>query len=400
MQSHVQFSDRLDNCLAEERKQAAEDRQDLLVKITRLVNASGAVQDDRLSTKVDAIRNDMATARSDFQAVNNLYASSMDTWSRKETLLVDEVVKSRDALKGKMKQDWTAVNEHNTLIQSATRAVHEETVRIVDAQMKDMAVQMQALDDFVRRARSQNETHHTSHAHSLQVLASSVKDTCTKTGDRLDSTMKRLETFDTDMLSERTTLTETLSPFDSTLRQPLSDLREHVLAAPLTEYTPTGETPQRTHYQYSSILPRTGDHDKLLAESAHAHPSSITPTSPSNPPSPSKSVVYTDAPEDDVALLRPAPSDNSSLREIPVNMHASLPRYSEPIISAKTESENLSSSLMGPPPLKRHATTESRLPTKYGVGKGGVLRLEGRENVMPAPQGGGRRLRSSPTAGV
>lgn len=74
---------------------------------------------------------------------------------------------------------------------------------------------------------------------------------------------------------------------------------------------------------------------------------------------------------------------------------------------------------MGPPPLKRHATAESKLPQKLGgaalgnkylpggggggggggVGGGGgggngsaVLRPEGRENQVPAS---GRRLRSS-----
>ena len=393
--SDTQISTRLETCLAEERKQADEERQKLLTQITSLVNVSGSVQNDRLSGKVNAIRNDMAAARSDFSTSTKVYGDSMDTWSKKESLLVEEIIKSRESLKGKMKRDWTAVNEHNTSIQATTRSVHEETVRIVDAQMKDMAVQMQALDDFVKRARSQNESHHESHAQSLRDLASSVKDTCAKTGDHLGSTLDRFNSFDAEMKSGQASLQETLAPLESTLRQPLSDLRQQILATPLTEYTPTGETPQKSHYQYPTTLPRTAAHSKILADSAHADPQTEKSVLTSNPPSPTKSIVYTDAPDDDVALIRPASSDGTSLREIPVNMHASLTRHSEPLASTKTEMENLSSSLMGPPPLKRHATMESKLPTKYSGAKAGVLRAEGRENAVPLGAVAGRRLRSS-----
>lgn len=52
---------------------------------------------------------------------------------------------------------------------------------------------------------------------------------------------------------------------------------------------------------------------------------------------------------------------------------------------------------MGPPPLKRHATMESKLPQKLAGSKDGVVKLDGRENMVPGSgPGTGRRLRSSP----
>lgn len=65
---------------------------------------------------------------------------------------------------------------------------------------------------------------------------------------------------------------------------------------------------------------------------------------------------------------------------------------------------------MGPPPLKRQATMESKLPQKLGASTkankatktaAAVVKLEGRENAVPGPgtgsgSGSGRRLRSSP----
>ncbi|MCJ1391011.1 kinesin motor protein cin8 [Xylographa bjoerkii] len=387
-------SAQLQSYLDEERAQVAIERGDLLAQITKLVNETGSTQEARLSTKINAVRADMTSARTDFQAADNKYNDAMEIWSKKENLLVEEVLRSRESLKGKMKKDWTTVNEHNTSIQATTRSVHEETVRIVDAQMRDMALQMQALDQFVTRARSQNESHHESHLKSLQGLAISVQKSNTNVQDHLSSTQARMLVYDAEMSASGENLKDTLPPLDSTLREPLMELRDHILGSALIEYTPTGETPQKVQYQYPTSLPRTEPHEKLLMNTT----CSSIPKDFSDildvPISPSKSVVYTDSPSEDVALVRPVSMDGG-LREVHVNINASLSRNAEQSSGGKPELEllHLSSSLMGPPPLKRHATVDSKLPQKFGTGKAAVVRLEGRENV---PVGTGRRLRSSP----
>ena len=158
------------------------------------------------------------------------------------------------------------------------------------------------------------------------------------------------------------------------------------------EYAPTGETPQRVQYIYPNVLPRTEPHQKLLAGGSKSLTAPDISDLIEGNISPSKSIVYTDAQDDDVALVRPSSMDGG-LREINVNVSTAVSRKSEQLMNGQQEIEfpNLSSSLMGPPPLKRHATMESKLPHK--LGKGAVVRPEGRENVL---LGTGRRLRSSP----
>lgn len=88
-----------------------------------------------------------------------------------------------------------------------------------------------------------------------------------------------------------------------------------------------------------------------------------------------------------------------------VALSSSVARHSDPaLVSTKPASDgdavDLAKSVsggMGPPPLKRHNTAsgESRLPTKFGGGKGmlrggGVGEKENREGL-----GAARRLRSS-----
>ena len=106
MQADIQASNHLEVCLAEEREQAAIDRSTLLTQITDLVNKSGEKQEVRLEGKISSIRENIATSKADFESANKAYDDGMDTWAKKENNLVEEVLKSRDTLKGKMKKDW------------------------------------------------------------------------------------------------------------------------------------------------------------------------------------------------------------------------------------------------------------------------------------------------------
>ena len=388
---------RLETCLDEERAQASKDNHELLAQITSLVHKSGGVQSARWESKINAVREEVLSSKSALQAADHGYNTGMDVWSQKEKLLVDEVLKSRDTLKSKMKEDWKAINEHSSSIQATTKSVHEETIRIVDAQMKDMASQMQALDDFVTRARKQNERHHTTHVNSLQGLASTVRQSYSSIGDHFVSTYDRVRHIGEDISTQSAALQTSLPPLTSTVQQPLANLRSDITSAPLKEYSPTGQTPRKRQYQYPTLLPRTEPHEKLLGKKTTA-----PPASPRR--SPSKSVVYTDIPatggELSPSSISPSKEINpNSLREVSLNVNASLVRnYSDSsaptlLTASKSDPDNVG---MAPPPLKRQAT-ESKLPTKFsGPKMPGVIRLEGREN-LGASFGSGRRLRSSPT---
>ncbi len=287
-----------------------------------------------------------------------------------------------------------------------TKSVHEETVRIVDAQMKDMAIQMQILDDFVTRARLQNELHHETHVKSLHGLASTIKESHSNVSDHFTSTQDRIRNLDNDHLAQSTAMHALHSPLASTIQVPLSNLRTNIASAQLKEYSPTGETPKKVRYDFPTTLPRTESHERLLAKLER--PQLSTSSTPSRtPPSPSKQPIYTDAPIAPPTLL--APSEDSTktvptpatpgLREIDLNIAAAgaqardapLPNFSSSL-SSKLNFDMVEVGEMGPPPLKRQAITmESKLPQKH---RGGGPRGEGRENALMQTIGR-RRLRSS-----
>ncbi len=414
MQANAAASARLEEVLSEERQQLANDRRSLLSQISSLVTAQGVAQDLRLSTKINAVQKDIISSKVAFESSRAKYSEGMDSWNEKETSLVGEVLRSRETLKSKLKEDWVVslrlktpsnfvltfsktANKHNASLQTATKSVHEETIRIVDNQMKDVGLQMQALDDFVARARSQNAQHHDTHSVSLDGLLTTVRSSYGNISNHFTCTYERVRELGVEMSDKTNTLGETLSQVDTTIRQPLAELRSNIAMTTLQEYIPTGETPQKIQYQYPTELPRTDAHETLLAAlrrpKSHSFSSSPTKTIP---------VVFNDTPTQpmsDFTLHSAAghlqtPTSTLGLREIDANINAG---------SLSSSVESAASTLMGDatgkiPLLKRSATGTGIKPPR-SMKKPAVVALEGRENSMVPSFSQSTGRRRSPRTG-
>lgn len=283
IQENVQITAQMNRILEEEKQQAAEDRQNLLLQITALVNAQAETQEKRLEEKTANIKKSILDSNTSLEKAVDQYQGDMEAWEKDETALFVRVNTSREALKTKLVDDWAVsvtgpnsriprlttlqiASEHSTSIQERTRSVNARTMRVVDEQLKSLDEQMTALDDFVTRARSENAAHHEKHGEHMDGLS----DTVMASFENISSHF--VETFDRvrDLGSEMDTLTaeaeRSLEPVNEHLREPLSDLREEIMETKIKEYQPTGETPMKTQYQYPTDLPKTKAHERLLAD--------------------------------------------------------------------------------------------------------------------------------------
>jgi kinesin family protein 11 len=456
-------SDQLSANAEADRLSAQLDRQNLMAQITALIEASAAKHDERVEANVRSTQANLAASTSALQQADKTYGEGMDRWIDHDSKLLLKVHQSKDELKAKMKNDWIGINTRNAAIQTSTKAVHQETVKIVDAQLKEMATQMAALDQFVTRARSQNDQHHTEHVHSLQTMSSSVDETFTQLQQGFVTTASSTEVFKADLNVHTSAVAASLTNLDQEIRQPLSTLTSTIESSQLAEYIPTGETPQKREWEIPSTLPQTEPHERLLARMrglpdptvAKTPSSARTPgrsprkgmgmtsprkanqSTPSKLPSPSKRAspmknspikgkVYTDVLH---AASQPILSRNDSgLREIDVNV---IPR---PVTSAgpmevgekilggaghahphpvRDFAKSVNSA--GQPSYKRHAaeTMTAKVPLKGEGGRTG--RSKSKENNLLSSSVGpgsasrsgslgcashGRRLRSSPNQEV
>lgn len=268
---------------------------------------------------------------------------------------------------------------------------------------------MKALDDFVTRARLQNAQHHGSHTASLQGLSTTVKASYSNIGSHFTSTFERVRDMGDEMSAQTSSLQESLTPLDSILRQPLAQLRENISRTAIQEYQPTGETPRKVQYEYPTELPRTEDHETLLAVLRRPvlSPSKQTTTIP---------VVFNDGPGDDdttSSFRERGRRPTGGLREIDANIldfHLQAMPSSGKSVRPSTsggETQKENNALPQIPSFKRSMSGKLPLAVQRSGGKRNTVAaaLEGRENVIPAPAafsqsvGVAGRRRSPRTAG-
>jgi kinesin family protein 11 len=105
-EANAMASSKLETALVEERQAAEADRMELFAQIKTLMNETCERQTSRLKSKVDGVRGDMEVSRDSLRNADTKYGEGMDQWTQKEDDLLDEVTKSRECLKTKMRNDW------------------------------------------------------------------------------------------------------------------------------------------------------------------------------------------------------------------------------------------------------------------------------------------------------
>jgi len=409
----------------EDKRLAASERAALLAQVTSLIDAAAEARDVRIGSNLDKANKRIKTSESEYRVAQQAYDVAMDSWSTRGQALIDTSIKSRDSMKTKLKGDWSNANEATSTLSQTTKAIHGETVRIVDDQMIQMDGQLIALDEIISRVQGQNDQHHQAHADSLGRLASNVQESYESISKHFDSSYTRTQTLDQEMRDRADKLTQAVSELNEQgkIRQPLHQLREAAVSAKIDEYIVTGETPAKIPYTYPTALPRTEAHETLLDRmrgnttqtSPRKSPRKISPQkqrpSPTKiPSSPTKTTIFTDTPPllqlplpSSAPVSRPnTASSQPSLRELDVNVTAGGLAIVAPVNSSEGRESKVPPTL-----LKRHHTNplsssqiESKLPTKKSARMTVAGVAEGRENLAPAVNlsasvgPGDRRLRS------
>lgn len=413
VESNGTMSARIQEVVEEERKQAAVERQNLLQQIGSLISSQAELQESRLAGKTALIQQTVVNSSKTFEGDVAQFSEGMDAWNVKDTQILEDVAKSRDALKTKLKDEWTvsppvspvpltlltpppppqAADKHSSSIQTTAKSVHAETVRVVDEQMKDLDVQMKDLDDFVTRAKQQNATHHAQHASSVHNLTTTVETSFDNISSHCKGTFIRVQQLGSEMDLATSHLQATLDPLDDSLCHPLASLRDDMQNTVLREYSPTGDTPVKAEYHFPTSLPRTAAPEVLLADMRDAP----TPSKPASAsallsfsPSPAASGTMTPPPVppptrttrlSTMSAHEARSALGMSLREVNPNVSAAGSIAFEPAASIASATESAV-------PVGKRSVRASRLATK-SKGKTIGTVMEGLENMPPSQGVGG-----------
>ena len=428
-------SKNLEKIVSREREQAAEDRASLLSEITTLINNRGEKQDRRLEETISNAQLEIVKINQNYERESSTYNDGMERWATKAQELQSSLQQAREQVKQKVKGDWATVNQRTTSISETTRSVYQETIRIVDAQMVSIDEQLSALDEILSSIRAQNSSHHDAHVQSLARLGTTVRQSYLSIGEHMSESAERTRSFSEDLSNQISNVRSTVEPLTDELQVPLAGLRSEILASNITEYAPTGITPERTTYFYPKVLPRTRNHEKLIAsfrgESVPESPRKSSQKRPrldileltssddiplQQPLSPSKAQVFTDSPTADdsaedvtqaeasspILLRNDMEGSNSNndngqtdrgLREVDINVATAD-------VNTAVRSGRKGHHKDRPPTCKKQDANEKAFSQPGGLGaksaKTPLTTLaEGRENLpLAASVGGGRVLRA------
>src|SRR5436190_14247626 len=123
--------------------------------------------------------------------------------------------------------------------------------------MEDIAIQMQSLDEFVTRARSQNGRQHDSQLQTLDNFAVGICESYREMHGNLNDLADDASNFRDAIAGQKENVEKSIRNLTAEVREPLAELQSNIQSAPLTEYTVTGDTPQKVQYTYPASLPRT-----------------------------------------------------------------------------------------------------------------------------------------------
>lgn len=426
-----ELSRRIQEVVDEERRQAADDRQQLMAQIGALVTAQAEAQEGRLAEKAALLQKGLRDAGSTLGSSVDRYDESMEAWDGKEEKLLEDVKGSRDTLKTRLQDDWNVsitldsgsawypvaneqqvANEHSSSIQATAKSVHAQTVRIVDEQISDLGAQMQALDDFVSRARTENAQHHGAQVTAVEDVSSTVEGSYDAVGSHFRTAFDRVKGLGSDMDSETEAARKGLEPVEEEVCGPLAGLRGDVRSRALREYVPTGETPQKVAYRYPTELPHTASHEVLLAG---LHATNVSPSKRRTPMSP----VYEDGARSPLGspgmgsdgALSPVARNDEPMEDTPVKQSSeereSTEEPTEPEVKQETEeapadeegdstprargtslreiNPNLTAGFAFDPAASTASPENVTLPMLKKSGKRGIPRKGpvGRENMVP-----------------
>ncbi|KAL4907714.1 kinesin-like protein bimC [Aspergillus multicolor] len=399
---------------------AAESERNLLMShIKALVEESRQKQFSRLKSKIDGVRTEISSSGEMLEHATTHHDRQVDEWVFKSEQFAKDVDASKDEVKTRLQNDWEAFDQRNSSIRKATESVHKETVRIVDAQMDDMGRQMEALDDFVAKARSQNGHYRDAHLSTLDTITNDIRKSYSSVEGRIDGLNDRMTQFQQEATRQHAILEGSIAPLSEDIRKPLSDLSSTIQNRSLEEYIATGVTPKKRKYDYPSALPSTEPHETLRSRLRTTKDMEVLPFNDeerlsvpvsSSGNSPAKGFVYNDA-EDEVGAHAPSVTNvnpsNTGLREVDANVAARPLSYSmddknaadQDVSGANSDGATATDGTDEPPTKRRRsnsAALETKLPNKMLARRMAGM-MEGRENVPPPGVSNGRRLRGRPS---
>ncbi|KAK9479038.1 P-loop containing nucleoside triphosphate hydrolase protein [Lipomyces japonicus] len=248
-----------------EKKKAQQEQLQLTDHVSALVSSMIESQTKSLEEKIGAVCQDLLVSKSELDSANAEFVGGVSDWVTNQGEFQRSMIQTRDRIKQTIIESYHRSEYQGESLQESTRNIHSEAAKIVSSQKTNLATQMQSLDEFVSRARAQNDLHHTSYAVALAGIEDTVRQGQTATKGGIEATGHGLHAYGEQAakIIESTKL-GTVEHTESSLKD-YGALQNAILNIRLSEYLSTGLTPRKDKlYDVPNVLPQTASRGDLL----------------------------------------------------------------------------------------------------------------------------------------
>ncbi|KAK7203120.1 P-loop containing nucleoside triphosphate hydrolase protein [Myxozyma melibiosi] len=244
--------------IEQEKKKAEEERQQILAQVSAMLKSVGEMQNERLEQSVAELCGEMTSTKNELTSAGQEFVAGGTEWLAKQKEFQKSITQDKERIKQTIIEAYHASEQSGDLLQQSTRSIHSEAVKIVGEQKENLAVQMQALDEFVTRARAQNETHHSGYEVAMTTLNSGVHDGLAAAKKLVEDTGRGLHVYAEDAHRDSEAAKEDVAKYAAESAGQYGALREAVLGLQMGEYASSGGTPKKEKaYFVPAKLPRT-----------------------------------------------------------------------------------------------------------------------------------------------
>ncbi|KAK9451845.1 P-loop containing nucleoside triphosphate hydrolase protein [Limtongia smithiae] len=242
----------------EEAKLREQEKTALISQVNELLEVAFSAQQQRFAGRSQEMHNEFLVSKTSLDTAGHDFVSGVSGWLNDQSEFQQAMLQNKDRIKQQIIESYRQAEQQGDMLQTCTRAIHAESVKIVDSQKENLGTQMQVLDGFVVRAKEQNEMHYAKHTMALTAMNQAVRNTLPAANKTVEDTGHALHTYVDESFKVLEAGMSRTHEYGRTSTGELVELRDSLMNLRMQEYMPTGQTPKKTKvYNTPTSLPRT-----------------------------------------------------------------------------------------------------------------------------------------------
>lgn len=264
-----QISEDLLNTQEQTSRANLEEEAAAMAQIQELLKNVALTREARTQKSAEAYKQQISAAMVNMQDQDHEYCTAIDLWTNAEGVFGRRLAKDKEDIKKSIVRSWDTAKERTETIQLSTEVIHKETVQLVDAAMENVDNQTKALESFVKRAKTMNQTHHHSHQEAVADLLSNTQDTKRSVQHEFAAAKAEIESCGKEILGHSAAQKQAVASLSSEVGR-LSESVRVQAQMQLREDLPTQTTPKKQEYVFPTNWQTTPAHDELLTAYRHS----------------------------------------------------------------------------------------------------------------------------------